>query len=82
MKMSKEDIERQLSKIANDNKQLERDKERATEKEEEIKKEISKLDAKLREASEARRKVEGVLAENLTKTHQLERDLEEAKKVA
>ena len=86
MQMKKEEIEQMLKKVANDNSTLDRRIQDAVRKEDEIKKEmereVGRFEEKLNRAAEERRKLEEEKVKNTTESHNLERQLEEAKKAA
>lgn len=86
MQMSKDQIEQMLKKVTNDNTSLDRKIQDAIRKEEDIKKEmdreVGRYEDRLNKAAEERRKLEEEKVKNTTHSHDLERQLEEVKKVA
>jgi hypothetical protein len=86
MQMKKEEIEQMLKKVANDNSTLDRRIQDAIRKENDVKnemdREVKRFEDRLNRAAEERRELEAEKVQNTTKSHDLERQLEEAKKAA
>lgn len=84
--MKKEEIEQMLKKVANDNSTLDRRIQDAIRKENDVKnemdREVKRFEDRLNRAAEERRELEAEKVQNTTKSHDLERQLEEAKKAA
>lgn len=75
-----------LKKVANDNSTLDRRIQDAIRKEEDVKREmdreVKRFEERLNKAAEERRELEAEKVKNTTQSHDLERQLEEAKRAA